>query len=202
MCDKKEELKLPPLKTIEDILSELDFFSYSTRIRNLAYQIQLLEFQQNLLVHYNVYGGLRNSLIRQFVIVTTNIVEYLLFISLWQIYGKDPKPNNIPKLIGQAKRKQLIERDLARDLNDINKLRLMLHPSKQLNELDVKVFNDTHIDSCMYTLHKLIAALGDYFKPKNIEVETPSFECPYEAYNAFHFLDKEWCPYCWGYGSW
>lgn len=200
MSTQKEKLNIPALPTVAVILSEVDFLQYSTHTRNLAYQLQFVNFLNELVKSYDIYGGVRKCLIRQLVIVATNVVEYLLFVSLHQIYGDDPKSSGLPDLIGQAKRNGLIDKPLANDLNNINNLRIRLHPSKQITELDVKFFTEENMDSCNSALHRLISALREFFAPQDIQVETATEECAYEGYHAMYFLDGERCPYCGEYG--
>ena len=197
---KKEKLNIPPLKTIREILSDLKFLKYSTRKRNLAYQIQYQDFLLKLLESYYIYGSLKNILFRQYVVTVTNIVEYLLFVSLHQIYGKAPKTHKIPRLIGQARSKKIISRELGRDLNKINDLRNRIHPSKQKNHLDINSFNKNEVQSCSNILDKLIEEVRDFFVSKKIKVNSKLPRCPYEDYHILYFLDNERCPYCGKYG--
>jgi hypothetical protein len=67
MDKPKQSLNIELLKTIDDILSELNFLKYNTRTRNLAYQLQLLNFLNELVKSYDIYGGIRKCLIRQLV---------------------------------------------------------------------------------------------------------------------------------------
>ena len=196
----KEKLNIAPLKTVQEHLSELSFLKYSTRSRNLAYQLQLLDFISELLTSYDIYGGVKNSLIRQVVIIVTNIAEYLLFVSLRQFYGSDPNPSGFPDLVGQAKRNGLLDKELAKSLNEINDYRVKLHPSKQTSELDVKFFNEEKMELCHSILHKLVSALRDYFNPQDIQIETEDRQCNCELYHSMYFLGGQICPYCGEFG--
>jgi hypothetical protein len=186
-----------PLKTILEILSDLDFLKYSTRKRNLAYQLQYLEFKMNLLTSGTTYGAVRGCLMRDLVINTTNIIEYLLFISLRTIYGKDPKPCKFPHLVGQAKKNGIIRKKLSQELNKIEELRNRLHPSKQKNDLDIKFFNRSQVNSCLSALNTLKQELKYSFKSQNIKVETAGFICPYEGWSQALFPNLM-CPHCGG----
>ena len=200
MNKPKEKLNIPELPTVDLILSELDFLPYSTHKRNLAYQLQFLDFLNKLAKSYDIYGGIKKCLIRQQIVVATNIIEYLLFISLRQIYANNPKSNGLPDLIGQAKRKSLISKPMAKSLNDINNLRNKIHPSKQIVDLDLKFFTDENIDQCNSVVHSLISDLREFFIPQDIQVETLTKKCAYENYHLMYFLDSERCPYCGEYG--
>lgn len=189
---------MPPLKTIKEILSDFDFLEYSTQKRNLAYQVQYLEFKTNILKSKSVYGAVRACLIRELVIAITNIIEYLLFISLKTIYGRDPKPHKFPHLVGQARANHLISRELARDLNGIDILRNKLHPSKQKVELDINCFTKKQAYNCLDALHLLKDELREFFNNRDIEVEMEEDRCPYEGYSQVLFSDFN-CPYCGGY---
>ncbi len=192
MTHQKEKLKIPPLKTIDEIISDLDFLKYSTRKRNLAYQINYFDYLTKFLDSYHIYGSLKSSLIRQSIIVATNIIEYLLFISLRQIYGKDPKPNKFPHLVGQARRKSLVGKKLAGQLNKLNKLRDKLHPSKQEEDLDIVRFTYNELHECNYCLTILEEELSCYFKPKQVETNVKFSTYPCEDY---HIIFDQ-CPYC------
>jgi hypothetical protein len=196
----KEKLNIALLKTVQEHLSKLSFLKYSTHSRNLAYQLQLLDFISELLNSYDIYGGVKNSLIRQVVIIVTNIAEYLLFASLRQFYGSDPSSSGFPDLVGQAKRNGLLDKKLARALNEINDYRIKLHPSKQTAELDVKFFNEDKMELCHSILHMLVSALRGYFIPQAIQLETEAHQCNHEAYHSMHFLNGEVCPYCGEFG--
>jgi len=188
---------MQPLKTIPKILSEFDFLEYSTRKRNLAYQVQYLEFKNNLLKSNSVYGAVKGCLMRDLVINITNIIEYLLFISLRAIYGRDPKSHKFPQLIGQARRNNLINKDLARDLNKVEELRNKLHPSKQKVELDINCFTTKQIYFCLSSMDILKNELRKYFNEQNVEVETTGFICPYEGWSQALFPNFI-CPSCGG----
>jgi hypothetical protein len=196
----KERLNIAPLKTIQEHLSELSFLKYSTRARNLAYQLQLLDFIAELLTSYDIYGGVKNSLVRQVVIIVTNIAEYLLFASLRQFYGTDPDSSGFPDLVGQAKRNGLLDKKLAVELNKINDYRVKLHPSKQATELDVKFFDEEKMEFCRSVLHALISTLRDYFIQQAMQVETEARQCDAEVYHSTYFLNGEVCPYCGEFG--
>lgn len=200
MSSSKEKLNIPALRTVEELLSELGFLKYSTHTRNVTYQLQLLDFLTAVLDRCDVYGGIRNSLIRQLTIITVNIVEYLLFVSLRQVYGSDPKYGGLPDLIGQARKRELLDKSLAGDLNEVVSWRNKLHPSKQKHELDVKSFTEDNINHSNSVLHRLISALRTFFAPRDMQVETETQKCPYEAYHVMYFLDGEKCPCCCEYG--
>jgi len=186
---------MPPLRTIHQIISSLDFLEYSTCKRNLAYQIQYLEFKINILRSGNIYGAVRACLMRELVITITNIMEYLLFISLRTIYGDDPRPNEFPHLVGQAKSNNLISKELAKDLIKIDKLRNKLHPSQQNKELDINSFTKGEVYSALKNLNLLEQELGESFSRRNIRVEIEEETCPYEGYSQVLFPNFH-CPYC------
>jgi len=194
---EKKKLDIPAVKTIDEILSEFHFLEYSTRKRNLAYQVQYLDFQIKLLKEYVIYGSVLNSLLRNAVISITNIIEYLLFTCLRSEYGKDPKSHKFPSLIGQAKTRNMISKNLAGDLNKINDLRNNLHPSKQKDALDVNCFDKKDANACLATMRKLKKELNDYFNRKNTKVELDNTPCPYEGHVEMLF-DGGQCPYCYG----
>ncbi len=191
------KLFMRPLKTVQQILLELDFLEYSTRKRNLAYQVQYLEFKINLLKSRAVYGAVQGCLVRDIVINVTNIIEYLLFISLRTIYGRDPKSHKFPQLIGQAKRNNLITKTLANNLNKIEELRNKLHPSKQKAELDIICFTPRQASFCLFVMNALEDKLREYFNERNVEVETAGFNCPYEGWSQALFPSLI-CPCCGG----
>jgi hypothetical protein len=187
---------MSPLKTIPEILSDLTFLKYSTHKRNLAYQLQYLEFKMNLLESGATYGAVRGCLIRDLVINITNVIEYLLFISLRTIYGRDPKPYQFPHLVGQAKRNNLINKILSGKLNKIAELRNKLHPSKQNVDLDIKFFTQKQVIFCLSVLDRLKLELKDFFK-RGVKVETSGFICPYEGWSQALFPNLM-CPHCGG----
>ncbi|MFA6216416.1 MAG: hypothetical protein WDL87_02020 [Candidatus Omnitrophota bacterium] len=189
---------MPKLKTINQILTEYHFLEYSTRKRNLAYQIQYLDLKIGLLESGSYYGVIKSSLIRDLVINITNILEYLLFVSLRTLRGRDPENFRFPSLVGQAKRSGLISKDLARLLNEIVELRNNLHPSKQNKELDINCFTKKEFYLCLKALNLLKNELKEFFSKEGIKVETEDVRCPYEGYSQVLFSDFI-CPYCGGY---
>lgn len=191
----KSILKIAPLKTIEVILSDFEFLEYGTRKRNLAYQVQYLEFKIQVLKNYSIYGSIRGAMLRDIVITVTNIMEYILFTSLCAVYGEDPKNHKFPSMIGQARRKGLISRNLAADMNKIDELRNKLHPSRQKSELDVKCFTAKDIDLCENSFNSLRNELEMYFKPRGIEVQTENETCPYKGRVELLF-DDDICLWC------
>ena len=145
-----------------------------------------------------VYGSIKTCLIRELIITITNIMEYFLFISLWKIYGNDPNSYKFPQLIGQAKRRNLIRRELAHSLNKVNDLRNRLHPSKQKEELDINCFTKKEAYFALDILNSLEEALNDFFCEEPIEMEEGEIQCEYEGYSQVLFPDFN-CPFCHGY---
>jgi len=188
---QKKRIFTEALKTIKDNLSEFDFLEHSTRKRNLAYQLQYLDFNMQLLREYNLYGAIEAAILRHLVIHITNIIEYLLFVSLSKVYDKDPKNHKLPSLIGQAKNKGLIDKTLASNLNGVVEIRNKLHPSKQNEELDIKCFTYKEVHLCLLSMHNLRDQLRNFFSTKNVKVETNIVECPYEGQ-----IGWDWCYYC------
>jgi len=191
----KRKLPIGSLKTISQILSEYNFLQYGTRKRNLAYQLQYLEFKLSFLYKYKVYGSIEKIMCREIVISITNIIEYLLFVSLREIYKHDPKNHKLPSLIGQARRKDLIKQEIAKELNEIVKLRNKLHPSKQKKELDINCFTIRNVNSCMHALSTLRDELRNAFNKRRAKIILKDEVCHYEGYSQVLF-DDFLCPYC------
>jgi hypothetical protein len=177
----KERFNISPLKSVETILEEFEFLQYCTQKRNLAYQIQFLEFLKELNSNYEIDRGLRSIFIRQIVICTTNIIEYLLYVTLYQEYGVVINNDRINNLIAQSKTKGLITKPLSKGLELLAKKRNKLHPKKQI-ELDAKDFDENDLQGCLDSIPLLINELSNYYKPKN------------EVVNRFY--QDGFCPYC------
>lgn len=189
---------MSPLRTISEILTDFSFLKYSTRKRNLAYQLQYLDFKVELLRLKSIYGAVQACLMRDLVITITNIIEYLLFVSLGTIYGKDPKPHKFPQLVGQAKSKHLISKVLAKDLNKIDELRNKIHPSKQKAELDIACFTKKQVDFCLASLNLLKNELNEFFGKRDMQADLNKERCSYYGWSQVLFPDFN-CPYCGGF---
>ena len=201
MLNMKEKFKISPLKSIDIILKELDFLQYCTQKRNLSYELQYLNFLKELNDNYEIDKGLRSIFIRNIIICINNIIEYLLIISLSQIYNKSVKAiksDRVKSLIDQAKRNNIITKEFSKRLKFVNEKRNKIHPLKQI-ELDVKYFNESDLQECIDVLDLLIAKLSEFFNSKNIEVEEEyqdKFEdCMYCATGG-PFENDSICPAC------
>lgn len=184
----------PELPTVDEILNQrLGFLRYSTQKRNLAYLWQFLTFLKHLFDHWPRYGSVSPSMVRQIVLTTTNMIEYLLFIAIRQT-GETPQ-GSVPPMIGQAKRLGMIDRNLARRLNTVvDNWRNRLHPNRQGTELDFHFFTEQRVSECISRVEELTSALRVHFRPN--EVQTEASECYYADYHELIFSPGQVCPLC------
>jgi len=165
--DLKPRLEIPRLKTVKELLAdELRFIptgpkgsELSILRRNIAYQMQLLQFLIETYQHYNVYAAVESSVYRVAVITAGNLYENLLYVSciikkieeVRQIRGFYPK-------LQLAHKNKIISDNLREELNAIYKIRNTLHPQEQ-EDLDLYEFNQGVADRAGSALNDLLEEL-------------------------------------------
>jgi len=152
----KKKLEIDPLKPIKDILEkDLGFLSYTTFKRNLAYQLQFLQFLKSLSDNYTLYGGLKNIFCRYELICITNSYEYILRAILHEKKPiRDRKKIPFTNLTSAAKKNNLITKKLEKKLNSIYNIRNKIHPEKQ-KDLDVNTFTESLLNDAFSALENL-----------------------------------------------
>lgn len=187
------------VKTIQQILDELDFLDYSTYKRNLSYQIQYLNFLYDFEKKYNIYLSVRSLFMRNYLIHVVNIIEYLLVIALRQIDSIPINSNNKSTvLISKAKRTGLISKTSAKDLSNIFIKRNKLHPKKQGNILYIQNFGDKDMRLCNNLLDDVLDSMRNYFSEMNVRIkeEFQEEQCSY-CYSGISLIgDKGICQGC------
>ena len=168
--ENRPSFDIPRLAQVDQILSDdLGFLGYSTQKRNVAYLWQFLQFQRSLLDRYDIYGSVRKSMIRSIVLITTNIIEYLLFMSVRE-KGRQPG-HALKQWINQAASLGLIDDDLKEQLHRLRRLRSRIHPDAQTNELDYDSFDDHQVSDCVAHIATLRESLKEHFQPSGVLIE-------------------------------
>lgn len=160
------ELQLGTIKSVKEILNWLEFISYSTQKRNLAYQIQYLFFTTRLWNKYRLYGSIAAIFLKDVTMHAASISENLLFIALQDIKGskyfrEQPKADRFSSLIKTAIKEKMISRELGRDIFSLADNRNTLHPKLQ-SSLDIKVFSHVTAKQAITVVEKLVNELRLY----------------------------------------
>lgn len=157
---KKKPFEIEPLSTVDEILKKLSFLRYSTQLRNLAYQIQLLEFLRSLHKNYKIDRGLQNIFVMQICYTSSIIIEHLLYCGINDRI-KLSKYKKASSLNNMAKKLSIIDKKTRFRLEEIIDIRNDLHPEKQ-KELHTKKIDESYIEKSINCINDLVKALRAY----------------------------------------
>jgi hypothetical protein len=156
---KKKKFAINSLRKVEQIINkELYFLNYSTQKRNIAYQIQHLNFMRELYQNYKIYGATKGIFIQQVIILLHSMIEAILFLVLSENGSKLEKNISFQGLISRGKniKPPILTKTLHKNLLKINKKRNLLHPERH-KELHIKNFT-------LELLNEFISYYNDFTK--------------------------------------
>lgn len=164
--DNRKSLNIPPLDSIEVILTALQFLCYSTQKRNLAYLIQLRKLLMHIYNNYQIDRGLGTIFKYNLIRINCDIIESTLYCALTtKRINPHSKSKNYPKLehyINTAKRNNMISKRTSIQAKRVNNFRNDLHPSRQI-KLHTSISHDDYILS-NEAANNIIIDLYHYFR--------------------------------------
>ena len=201
----KKQLQISPLPTISEILKEFSFLEYSANVRNMAYQIQFLEFLIQLENHYNIDRGLKITFVHHIIVNVISIIEHLLCVTLLgeKTDIKFPSRGKYRFIVSKAEKNGLITQATAKQLLKLIKKRSQIHLNKN-NEILLKVLKEKDFTEAIEIMQKTQKEVSEYFHNKRAREKTYQYsltkfkkednQCAYCEYAQV--LDEDFCPWC------
>lgn len=157
----KKELEIFGLQKVNEIVTSLIFLGYSTQLRNLAYQVQYIDFLAKVWNSYRLYGSISSLFLKDYTVQVATAIENLLYIGVNQIHaqaGLGLARDKFESLIKLATKYLILDSKQRGEVNRLRERRNILHPKKQF-ELDIKVFTIEQARSDRLLMTKIIQSL-------------------------------------------
>ncbi len=157
----RQSLSIGQLRKIEDILSDLSFLGYSTATRNLAYQIQYIEFLAKFWNAYHLYGSVSAIFLKDYTIHICAATEHLLFEGVNIIHnatGLRPAKDKLESLTRLSLKYLVISKQQKIDIDSLRDRRNLTHPGRQY-DLDTKIFTVNQAKNDRLLLTSIVASL-------------------------------------------
>lgn len=168
---EKDQLNIPALSTIDEILERLRFLKYRTQLRNVCHLVHMREFYGYLDEYYYLYGG--TAKMHKFIMlkISSDAIENLLYCALCdcELGAENEAIKNghiiYAELIEVCKKRGIISKETAADIHSIRKHRNDTHPDNQ-SDLFVQM-EDGLFDKEEDLLETVVSEIEDFYAMKD-----------------------------------